>query len=125
MLSEVDETLAELDLPNEDSAAAELARTYARQIDQAAAIRAKADKLVRDALKFHSDDDALYERVSALQGKLSERDCIDRIGKNLAALLDALGATPKSRAALGTKPGHGGRQAPAGVGALHQLRSVT
>lgn len=126
LFAQVEATLAALTLDDSDAAAAELARTYAKQIDQAAAIRSKADKLVADAIKDGAlPGDTLWERVNALQAKLSERDCIDKIGRDLAALLDALGATPKARAAFGAKTGHGGRQAPPGVGALHKLRSVT
>lgn len=126
LFAQVEATLAALELDDSDKAAAELARTYANQIDQAAAIRAKADKLVRDVIRNGAlPGDTILERVDALQAKLSERDCIDKIGRDLAALLDALGATPKARAALGKKTGHGGRQAPPGTGALHKLRSVT
>ena len=51
LFAQVEATLAALELDDSDRAAAELARTYAKQIDQAAAIRSKADKLVVDVIK--------------------------------------------------------------------------
>lgn len=123
LIAQVEATLAALQLEESDSAAAELARTYAKQIDAAASIRAKSDKLVRDVIASGAlPGETIYERANSLQAKLSERDCIDKMGRDLAALLDAIGGTPKSRAAFGKKTGHGGRQAPPGAGALHMMR---
>jgi len=124
MRDEIGKTLDALELDTVYSAAAELALTYARQLDQAAAVRAQADKALRTA--YETGDEAMVEQVTALRAKLSERDCVDRIGRDMAALLDQLHATPKARAAVDKDKakGHGGRQAPPSSGALARLRSV-
>lgn len=114
MLQAVDTTIAALTANNLDVAAVELARVYARQLDQAAASRRAADKALRQAEA--SGDEALFEQVSALQAKLGERACVDRIGARLHALLESLQATPKARA--GTKA------LPSQTGTLHRLRAA-
>lgn len=121
MRDEVAATLAALPLVESDRAARELALTYAQQLDTVGAVRAQADKAVREAMK--SGDELLAEMVTALRAKLSERDTVDRIGKNLLALLDALGGTPKARAELDKKTGGKRPAAPSG-GMLAQLRSA-
>lgn len=119
MIDSVDATLAAID-DSDDSddskrlaAACELARTYARQLDQAAIVRVSADKALRAAEK--TGEDALIEQVSALRAKLGERECVDRLGARLHALLVELQATPKSRPA---------RTTPRTGGALAGLRAV-
>lgn len=114
MIDALDTTLAALEPGDVDAAAAELARLYARQLDQAAAIRAQADKTLRAAER--EGDDALIEQVAALRAKLGERECVDRIGARFHALLAELLATPKSRPAK--------TAAPASTGALGKLRAV-
>lgn len=125
MVEKVSASLDALTLDDEDQAAAELALVYATELDRAGIVRARADKAVRAVVEQGLDPD-VYEMVTALRAKLSERECVDRIGRDLHALLNELGATPKARAAAGKKSGHGGRQAPASAGklALARLRSV-
>ena len=115
MLNEVDQTIAALTLEDADAAAVELCRTYARELDGAAAVRARADKAVEGA-RLRGDDEFALE-VDALRAKLSERAALVQVGKLLHALLAELQATPKARG--GFKPA-----APAG-GKLHALRAAT
>lgn len=114
LLEAVDATLGALSLADEDAALAELTRLYARQVDQAAAVRSAADRALRDAER--EGDEELIEQVRALRAKLSERDTLDRIGQRVHAALIELQATPKQRPA---RPA-----APAGGGALGKLRAV-
>lgn len=116
MLDSVEATLTALELDEIDKAAGELARTYARQLDIAAAVRGQADRAVIKAIK--SGDEEVIEMMQALRAKLGERDTVDRIGRALAALLVELQATPKAR---GAKAGPK-RQAAASSGALHLVR---
>lgn len=110
----LDATIAALDPEEIDAAAVELARIYARQLDQAAAIQARADKALRSAEK--GGDEALIEQMAALRAKLGERECVDRIGARFHALLADLQAVPKAR--NGAKPGK------SGSGTLHKLRAA-
>lgn len=114
MLDAVNTTCNAMVSEDIDVAAVELAKVYAKQLDQAAAIRKQADKALREAES--SGDETLIEQVSALRAKVSEQGCIDRIGARLHALLIELQATPKSRG--------GPKAAAAKTGKLHQLRAV-
>lgn len=114
MLDAVDTTCNAIISEDIDVAAVELARLYAKQLDQAASIRRQADKALRDAES--SGDETLIEQVSALRAKVSEQGCIDRIGARLHNLLIELQATPKSRG--------GGKAAPSKTGTLHRLRAA-
>jgi hypothetical protein len=116
MLSEVEHTIAALALEDVDAAALELARTYAQELDGAAAWRARADKAVR-AAREADPDGALFEELEALRAKLSERAALVQVGKLLHLLLAELNATPKARG--GFKP------PPSKNGTLHRLRSAT
>ena len=116
LLDAVDVTIGALTPAAVDAAAVDLARLYARQIDQAATVRAQADKALRAAER--DGDPNLVELVAALRAKLGERDTLDRIGARLHALLVELQATPKSRAGQPAAP-------VAGSSALGRLRSVT
>lgn len=109
----LEETITALAAQEIDAAAIELARIYARQIDQAAAISAKADKVLREVEK--GGDDALIEQVSALRAKLTEKECVERIGARFHALLVDLQAVPKAR---------GGRNVGRTGSALASLRAV-
>lgn len=96
----VDETLGNLDLSPQDAALARLAQQYARTIDQAAAIAAQAARLPFDP------DTA--EAVEQLRKRVSAQVTMADLGPKLLAALDALQATPKSRA-------QAGKPAPAGT----------
>lgn len=110
----LDETIAALDPQEIDAAALELARIYARQLDQAAIVRVQAEKVARAAGK--TGDESLIEEMAALRAKLGERECVDRIGARFHALLVDLQAVPKAR--TGQKP------AVKGGGTLHKLRAA-
>jgi hypothetical protein len=115
MLNEINQTIDALQLEDVDAAALELARTYARELDTAAAIRARADKAVKEA-RLRGDDEHTAE-VEALRAKLSERAALVQVGKLLHALLAELNATPKARG--------GFKAPPSKTGTLHRLRSAT
>jgi hypothetical protein len=115
MLNEVNQTIDALQLEDADAAALELARTYAQELDGAAAIRARADKAVKEA-RLRGDDEHTAE-VEALRAKLSERAALVQVGKLLHALLAELNATPKARG--------GFKAPPSKTGTLHRLRSAT
>jgi hypothetical protein len=112
MLNEVNQTIAALTLEDADAAALELARTYARELDGAAAIRARADKAVKEA-RLRGDDEHTAE-VEALRAKLSERAALVQVGKLLHLLLAELNATPKARG--------GAKRPPSQQNSLQQFR---
>lgn len=122
MRDEISVTLGELHLGPVHSGASELALLYARQLDTAAAVRAQADRALAKA--YESGDPDLIEEMVSLRAKLSERDCVNQIGRGLMLLLDRLNATPKAMAELDKMKGHGGRQTPPSSGALARLRAV-
>jgi len=114
MLDEVDATIAALPVEDIDAAALELARTYARELDGAAAWRARADKAAREARGTGDEEHAA--EAEALRAKLSERAALVQVGKLLHALLAELNATPKARGVV---------KAPAAkTGKLAELRAV-
>lgn len=115
LVESLDITIAALDPVEIDAAAVELARVYARQLDQAAIIANRAEKAVREARK--TGDDVLVEEMAALRAKLGEKECVDRIGARFHALLAELKATPKARGDANT--------ARKGPGTLHKLRAAT
>lgn len=97
-------SLAALQVADTDRALAALLALYAREIDGADAMAARANRVARDVAAEHGRESALYEQVQALQAGLSKRTAIDRIGARLhAGLVEMLG-TPKSR---GAKSGPG------------------
>lgn len=95
----VEETLEKLTLQPEDAALARLVLSYARTIDQAAAIAAHAAKIPFDP------DTA--DEVKRLASRVSAQVTMSDLGPKLLAALDALGASPKARAAVG-KPAPSG-----------------
>lgn len=112
MLPAVEETLAHVEIQPEDAGLARLALGYARTIDQAQAIAAQAAKIPFD------EDTA--EEVRRLAARVAAHTTMSELGPKLLAALDALGATPKARAAAGkpAQPGQGGPSK------LAQLRGV-
>lgn len=102
------ESLTALDVAPQDQALAALLADYARELDGAAALEARARRTAEDVAEELGSDSALYERVQALQAALSRRTALDRIGARLhAGLVEMLG-TPRSRAG---KPGSAGADA--------------
>lgn len=106
-----------IELEGEDIAARKLAERYAREIDQADAAAAHAERVLRAV----GDDPELHELVSALKAKLSARVAVSDLGPKLLAVLDSLGATPKARAAR--KGGAAGGKKPGKLQALRESRA--
>lgn len=96
----VADTINALPLAHADTAAARLARQYADTIDQAAQIAAALDDI---------DDEDQAQRVAALAAKVDAQTVLADLGPKLLHTLDALGATPRARAAI-SKGGAGGGQ---------------
>jgi hypothetical protein len=81
-----------------DEALTALCRAYARDLDSAAAVEARAHRVAEDVMRECGTDSALYERVKALEGALTKRAALDRIGARYQAALVELLATPRARA---------------------------
>lgn len=111
LMTSVETTIGALETTDADSAAVELARLYAAEIDGAAAWRARADRHARRVREEQGPDSALYEEAEALRAKLSERAALAGMGKLLHALLAELCATPKARGAKPAPPATGGKLA--------------
>lgn len=94
----VAETLTALHLGVTDQAAAKLAERYAVELDQAAAIAAHADRVLK--LAGEADDPDLLEQVTALRNRLTARSCVADLGPKLLAVLDEVGGTPLGRARI-------------------------
>lgn len=103
----VAETLEKLTLRPEDAALAELAQEYARTIDRAHIIAARAAKIPFDP------DSA--EEVKRLAQRVSAQATMGDLGPKLLAALDALGATPKARS---QSPKPVGKSGPSALDAL-------
>lgn len=91
----VDEALSALVLGREDQAAAALARSYARQIDEAL----RAEFLARQALEL-TEDPMTRAYIQELAAKVAAKELFDRLGPKLLVVLESLGATPWARARL-------------------------
>lgn len=99
LAEKVRETVEKLQLQPEDVAVAALAVEYAVTIDNAAELAR-----VAEALPFDPDTAA---QVARLKTRVEAHAVMADVGPKLLAALDALGATPKARAAAG-KPAPGG-----------------
>lgn len=91
----VEDALGALVLSREDSAAAQLARALARQIDEAL----RAEYLARQALE-QTEDPMARAYIQELAAKVAAKELLDRLAPKLLAVLEALGATPAARARL-------------------------
>jgi hypothetical protein len=112
----VDEALSALVLGREDQAAAALARSYARQIDEAL----RAEFLARQALEETSEEDPMTRLyIRELAAKVASKELLDRLGPKLLAVLESLGATPAGRARL-----KGGKVPDAPESKLEKLRKA-
>lgn len=94
LAAKVTETIEKLTLAPEDVAVAALAVQYARTLDRCEAIAA-------DARKMPFDPDSV-EALDQLKKRVAAVTATSDLGPKLLAALDALGATPKARAAKGT-----------------------
>lgn len=115
-------TLGALGLTDVDQAAARLADSYARALDQASAIEAAADRVLRAVERDSDADPDLVDQMRALRNRLTARQALADLGPKLTAALVELGATPKARAAIAK--GQPPAETPTG-GALARLRSVS
>jgi hypothetical protein len=119
LLPSISATLAELKLDEVDSAASQLLRRYAQQLDDSIWAERAADKVLKrievGGLKDASghvlpDDDftewtdderaSLREEVGALRAKLAARTAVADLGPKLLTVLEAIGATPMARAKI-------------------------
>lgn len=91
----VTDTTSALTLEPADAAAVRLTGTYAAALDQAKAVEAQADRVLRRA---KAEDPELVDEVQALRAKLSAQVTVATIGPKLLDVLTALGATPAARA---------------------------
>jgi hypothetical protein len=108
MAGKVAETLGKLALQPEDAALAALAVRYGETIDEAAVLAAAAA-----AVPFDPDTAV---QVARLRQRVEAHVVMADLGPKLLAALDALGATPKARAAAGKPP------PPGAASKLTQLR---
>lgn len=108
LAAKVEETLQNVVSPPEDTALRALALEYARTIDRAAAIAA-------DVAKVPFDPESA-DAIEQLRKRVTAHATMADLGPKLLQALDALGATPKARAAAG-KPAP-----PAGPSKLAALR---
>lgn len=90
------ETLDKLVLQPEDAGLRSLALRYGRTIDESAALAEAAAQLPYDP------DTAA--QVARLKQRVDAHVVMSELGPKLLAALDALGATPKARAAAGRPP---------------------
>lgn len=97
MADDVKITLDALELNGVDVAIASLSLEYAKTLDRAAAIAAHAAKL--EKLLSAPKDIDLADQVRALRQRVAAHAAVSDLGPKLLSALDALQATPKSRAA--------------------------
>lgn len=117
LVDALETSLAALDVEDRDQALAALLLDYARELDGATAVEARARKLAAEVYQ-DDPDGALYERVQALEAALGKRQALERLGARLHAGLAEILGTPKSRGAKSASP------APTGAGGtLHRLRA--
>lgn len=92
------ETLDCLALSATDQAAAQLARRYAAAIDAAAEIAAVAELV-------EPEDGDQAKLLQSLLRRVEAQEVLGELGPKLLAVLDALGGSPKARAALRARGG--------------------
>jgi hypothetical protein len=90
LAAKVQETIGKLELRPEDVALAELALQYAKTLDRCEAIAA-------DARRVPFDPDTA-EALEQLRKRVGAVTATSDLGPKILQALDALGATPKSRA---------------------------
>jgi len=112
----VEESLRALSLAPSDEGAKQLARAYARQIDDAA----RAEVLAERALdEIPADDVMARAYVQALAAKVEAKELVEKLGPKLLAVLESLGATPAAR---GRMKGGASNAAPSQLERLRQAR---
>ena len=124
LLPQVQRTLAELEQDDEakDAGLRRLAEVYAAAIDEALDVAIDARKLVTQA----EDEDNPFEIAKRLLNALVKysdaNSALEQLGPKLQAALEALGASPKARAAM-TGKGGGNGVPPGGQSGLAQRRA--
>jgi hypothetical protein len=94
----VDEATAALPLQPQDVALKVYALQLADLIDERHRVAAYAAAAITAYDESNSEDVDVYEALTALRAKLSERETLDRLGTNLHKVLVELGASPRARA---------------------------
>lgn len=89
-------SLAALDVQPRDQALAALLAAYARELDGADALAARARKVAED-VRREAPDSALDERVAALEAAVSKRSALVQLGARFHAGLAEILGTPKAR----------------------------
>ncbi|MEV6306472.1 hypothetical protein AB0M02_44185 [Actinoplanes sp. NPDC051861] len=108
------------DLTPADAAAKRLAACYADAIDEAATLAADAARI---AGALDPDDLTGRQMLARLEKQVEQQVVLDALGPKLLAVLDALGATPKARAARKGGAG-GGSNVPGKLAALRGSRTA-
>lgn len=97
----------------EDAAAVQLARLYARELDEARVVSTQLAAVMRD---LHGLNPRLHDRFLKLAVRVEQTTVAATIGPKLLAVLEQLGMTPAGRASVlgqGTHEGGGqGERAP-------------
>lgn len=104
----VEASLRALTTKPEDAALRALVRQYAATVDDAAEV-AEAAALIEP------EDEDQAKRLVALQRRVERLVVLAELGPKLQAALDALGASPKSRAAMSGKGGTPGDKPPSAL----------
>lgn len=107
------------DLTPADVAARRLAARYAAAIDGAADLAALADQA---AERLDSDDVTGRQMLARLARQVEAQAVLDSLGPKLLAVLEALGATPRARAARKGGAG-GGSNVPGKLAAIRGSRA--
>lgn len=107
----------------EDGATQALAIKYATLIDEAAPAAKYANALAWLTGQQAADDDARARYVDIIRAALAEHSVMSDLGPKLLAALDALGMSPRARAALQKGAKNGDRPAPSRLDELRAARA--
>lgn len=115
----VAETIDKLATSAEDAGAIALAKRYAREIDEAAVIRASLTKALRELEQLDQD---LHDKFLTLAVQIEETAVLGNLGPKLLATLESLGATPAARSRL--LRGGGGNSGTSWLGSMRDSRGA-
>jgi len=125
LLPQVQRTLAELEQDDDeakDAGLRRLAEVYAAAIDEALDVAIDARKLVAEAEDEGSDFEIAKRLLNALVKYSDANAVLEQLGPKLQSALEALGASPKARAAM-TGKGGGNGASPGGQSKFAQRRA--